>query len=192
MRNIIVAFTDHPTAQKIRTILTYNGFTVAGVCVSGAQVIGLAKRLDGGGTIICSARFHDMTTVFLSQQLYPEFDFLVLAHPGEFETDTENGIFSLTLPLKKADFLDSVKLLFTTGHISTSARELLKEEKTKKQEKVPLRTPEEIKLIEQAKSVLMERNNLTEEQAHRFLQKYSMNKGYKLTDTAREIIEGWF
>lgn len=192
MRNIIVAFTDHPTAQKIRTILTYNGFMVAGVCTSGAQVLGLAKRLGEGGIVICSARFHDMSTVFLSQQLYPAFDFLVLAHTGEFEADTDNGTFTLSLPLKKADFLDSVKMLLTVGRILPTTGEPVTEDRKKKQEKVPVRTPEDMKLIEQAKSVLMERNNLTEEQAHRFLQKYSMNKGYKLTDTAKEIIEGWF
>jgi response regulator NasT len=37
----------------------------------------------------------------------------------------------------------------------------------------------------------MERNGLTEEQAHRFLQKRSMDNGRKLIDTAIAILEGW-
>jgi response regulator NasT len=36
----------------------------------------------------------------------------------------------------------------------------------------------------------MDRYDMTEEQAHRFLQKKSMDNGAKLTDTARMVLAG--
>ncbi len=192
MRNIIVAFTDHPAAQKIRTILTFNGFSVAGVCTSGAQVLSLTRRLTGGGVIICANKFHDMTTEFLAEQLSLEYDFLMLTHSNDsIMNQGQGGIFSLMLPLKKSDLLDSVNMLLATRELNPLIRQGIEKENEGKQLEKPGRSPEDKRLIDAAKSVLMERNNMTEEQAHRFLQKRSMDNGSKLIDTARSVVEGW-
>ena len=50
------------------------------------------------------------------------------------------------------------------------------------------RTQEELELVDAAKTVLMDRHGLTEEQAHRFLQKQSMDNGARLTDTAKLVL----
>lgn len=191
MRSIIVAFTDHPAAQKIRTILMYNGFNVSGVCTSGAQVLNLAGRLQDGGVILCSYRFNDMSTAFLAEQLSEEYDFLVLRHPGDAPFERGSGIYSLQLPLQKSDLLDSLRMLLTTREIRKEATGPAKSAEETRREDKPERPAEERILIGKAKNVLMERNGLTEEQAHRFLQKRSMDGGNKLTDTARAIVEGW-
>ncbi len=191
MKNIIVAFTDHPTAQKIRTILTCNGFVVAGVCTSGAQVLSLARRLQEGGVILCSSKFHDMNTEFLAEQLSSEYDFLMLLHSNEGIMDGDRGIYSLQLPLRKSDLLASVRMLLTTGRMRSAPAEPEDREAGTRREEKTERSPADKQLIDKAKVVLMERNNLSEDQAHRFLQKCSMDNGKKLTDTARAIIEGW-
>ena len=43
-------------------------------------------------------------------------------------------------------------------------------------------------MIEKAKAFLMERNRMTEEEAHRFLQKCSMDSGNSMVETAQMII----
>ena len=45
----------------------------------------------------------------------------------------------------------------------------------------------EKKLITEAKALLMERNHMTEEEAHRYLQKTSMDNGTSLVETAEMI-----
>ena len=45
-------------------------------------------------------------------------------------------------------------------------------------------------LITRAKELLMNRNCMTEEQAHRFIQKRSMDTGAKMVQTARKILDG--
>ncbi|HOT62709.1 MAG TPA: ANTAR domain-containing protein, partial [Treponemataceae bacterium] len=51
------------------------------------------------------------------------------------------------------------------------------------------RPAEEKLLILKAKTILMDNLAMTESQAHRFLQKTSMDRGLRLTDAARMVIE---
>ena len=47
---------------------------------------------------------------------------------------------------------------------------------------------DEQEMIAEAKALLMERNNMTEEEAHRYIQKRSMDNGTDLTETAQMIL----
>ena len=59
----------------------------------------------------------------------------------------------------------------------------------KKLKQIPKeRTKEEQELINEAKALLMERNNLSEEEAHQYIQKRSMDNGTGLTETAQMIL----
>ena len=53
----------------------------------------------------------------------------------------------------------------------------------------PRRSREEQSLIDQAKRLLMDRNDMTEEHAHRYLQKKSMDSGAKLVQTAQLVLD---
>ena len=50
------------------------------------------------------------------------------------------------------------------------------------------RSKEEQDLINEAKALLMERNNMTESEAHRYIQKCSMDSGTNLVETSQMII----
>ena len=52
----------------------------------------------------------------------------------------------------------------------------------------PRRNEEEEQVIREAKALLMERNQMTEDQAHRWIQKKSMDSGAKLVQTARVVL----
>ncbi len=43
-------------------------------------------------------------------------------------------------------------------------------------------------MIEEAKLILMQRNHMTEEEAHRYLQKNSMQSGVNLLEMAQMVI----
>ena len=53
----------------------------------------------------------------------------------------------------------------------------------------PRRTAEEEALLARAKEKLMEAKGLTEAQAHRYLQKQSMDHGIRMTEMARRVLE---
>lgn len=50
------------------------------------------------------------------------------------------------------------------------------------------RTEREKKIISDAKNLLMERNHLSEEEAHKYIQKLSMDSGNNLVETAEMIL----
>ena len=52
----------------------------------------------------------------------------------------------------------------------------------------PKRSTAEQELVNRAKKLLMERKGLSEDEAHRTLQKRSMDAGSRLTQTARQVI----
>ena len=58
----------------------------------------------------------------------------------------------------------------------------------KKKEKPKERDPREKKIIDEAKKLLMERNHMTEEEAHRYVQKCSMDSGNNMVETAEMIM----
>jgi len=63
------------------------------------------------------------------------------------------------------------------------------EYKRKKRKSQPrTRKPEEIALINEAKALLMSRNNMTEEEAHRYIQKCSMDSSTNLVETAQMVL----
>jgi two-component system, response regulator PdtaR len=88
-------------------------------------------------------------------------------------------------PLSPADLLQAVE-----NTEKSTARELLntgfatpgKQGKTE-------RPAEEKLMILKAKNKLMEKFEMTESQAHRFLQKTSMDRGLRLIDAARKVLE---
>ena len=58
----------------------------------------------------------------------------------------------------------------------------------KQRQKPKERSKEEVLQIGRAKALLMERNNMTEEEAHRYIQKRSMDNATGLTETAQMIL----
>ena len=60
----------------------------------------------------------------------------------------------------------------------------------KKRSPVPprKRSEEDLKIINEAKILLMKKNNLTEEEAHRYIQRVSMESGSGLVETAGKVL----
>ena len=50
------------------------------------------------------------------------------------------------------------------------------------------RSPEEAALIKEAKEILMNRNNMSEEEAYRYIQKCSMDSGTNMVETAEMVL----
>ncbi len=90
------------------------------------------------------------------------------------------GVLTVPKPVTKQDFYTAVKLV-----TATSARLLNDEKKiTKLQDKL-----EEIKLVNRAKFILIEKHGMTEAEAHRFIEKDAMDSRRSKAQVAKEIID---
>ncbi len=88
----------------------------------------------------------------------------------------EYGILTVGLPIARAVFYQSVKLITATRNRMLG----LKRENVQLQKKI-----EEIRLVDRAKCALIQYLNLTEQQAHRYIEKQAMD----LRQTRRQIAE---
>lgn len=175
--NIIVAFSKIEDARNIRNILVRNGFNVVAVCSSGAQAI---SSLDGlsSGIIVSGYRFSDMLYQDVKENMPDSFAMLLLASAARVGDTVPVGVVWLSMPLVVQRLLDTLEEMCD----ACVRRHRIARKKP------PGRSPEEVQAIARAKELLMERNGMTEGEAHRYIQKYSMDSGSNMAETARKII----
>ncbi len=177
MTGIIVAFPKAEDAKNIKNLLVRNGFSVAAVCTAGSQAASQADYYDSG-IVICGYKFPDMVYSELRSCLPPGFQMLVMASRHVLAECVEQDVVSLAMPIKVLDLVNTVEMMMQ----SAQTRNRRRREMPKK------RSGEETRLIQEAKCLLMERNHMTEEEAHRYIQKSSMDRGTRMAETAQMIL----
>ena len=180
MEQLLIGFTDRAKGAVIREIVAKGGFTDAESCSSGEEILRYAGRY-GGGLVICGYKVGNMVYSEIREMLLPQFGMLVLLSRTQAAwVEEEAGLFFLVLPVQKPDLLRTVHVVLELGRKNGDM--VLSPGKTERQIEDKL-------LIERAKLLLMNRYQVSEEDAHRFLQRRSMNRGMKMVQTAQEILK---
>lgn len=177
MASIIVAFHKQEDAISIKNVLVRNGYEVSAVCTSGAHVLAAIDDYNDG-IIVCGYRITDMLYYQLRENLPNEFEMLVLASPAKLEGEQYNGVVNVAMPLKVYDLVNTVEML----------NNAIMRRKKKRKNQPKTRSPEEQKKLDDAKEILMNRNGMSEEEAHRYIQKISMDSGTNMVETAEMIL----
>jgi len=174
---IIVVFPNKDNAVSIRNLLARGGMDVTGVCTTGAKALQYADTADEG-IVVCGYKMKDMLYTELREYLPEDFEMLLIASPEKWEGDGADGVVCLPMPLKVYDLMNTMELLFKTM------------ERRRKSRKANLkhRNPKQREAIARAKALLMERNHMSEEEAHRYLQKCSMESGTNMAETAEMVL----
>lgn len=177
MINVVVVFPKLEEAKGIKSLLSRHGYTVVAACTTGAQAINILDNLDDG-IVVCGYKFSDMIYSELRSYLPSYFEMLLVTSKTNWDECLE-GIICLSMPIKVNDLINTVEML--TQSI------LRKRRKIKSIPKV--RDEGEVVLIDEAKKVLMEKNNMSEPEAHRYIQKTSMDSGNSMVETAKMVLE---
>lgn len=176
MANIIVALPNINDAKNLRNILTRNGFRVIAICTNGAQVLNYTIDI-ADGIVICGKKLPDMNYLTLFDDLPPETLMLVLSST-DIEEDPGGRRSGVSMPLKVRELRETIQEM----------SDRLDRQRQQRKNKPKKRSEESKKKIDQAKHLLMERHNMTEEEAHRYIQKFSMDSGNNLVETAEMIL----
>lgn len=177
MASVIVVFPKLEDAKNIRNLLTRSGFDVAAVCTTGAQALNYADSLNCG-IVVCGYKFSDMIYLQLHEDLPEHFEMLLVASQHLWSECSLKNLVYLAMPIKAHDLINTV------GMMTEAIARRRKKQKIKPKE----RNEEEKELIKQAKILLIERNNMTEEEAHRYIQKCSMDSGTNMVETAQMVL----
>lgn len=177
MDRIVVAFSNENNRSRIAELLEVSNHAPKKLCRSGKEAIRSIREM-GHGIVVCGYKLTDMTADDLAYDLGDSALVMVVAQPTMLDMCENTSLCKLPTPIKRAEFVTAIETL-----LELESRKL---PVSKNQ-----RTEEEKELILEAKKILMEKCSMTEPEAHRFIQKKSMDSGFKLISTARIIIRSY-
>lgn len=175
MDSVIVAFEHEKACGRIREILESGGVASCILCRSAAEVK-RAVHQQQVGAIVCGYKFADQTAQALFDDLPPACAMLLIAPQSMLELVNNPDIFRLPLPVSRGDLVASVRMLIQVSY------------RLERQSRLR-RSEAEQAVVERAKAALMAKRGMGEEEAHRFLQKRSMDTGVRLAQAARQVLD---
>jgi len=172
--NILIAFANEKVSYMVAKMLTQENIRPAVICSSGDAV----RRHLGyyrDGIIICGYKLKDCTIIQLAEDIPDEFDVILIGSVAQIELCENEKIFKLGVPLKKYDLICSISMIFSSRKGTSS-------------EKAVSRGSEEKRIIQRAKEFLIDRYSVSENAAHRYIQKTSMVLGMPAVEVASAIL----
>ncbi len=174
MGSIIIAMPKYDNALKVSEIIKRSDISeIVTICTIGSDVLRKVEDMDVS-IVVCTRKLRDMGYEELSGLLPPHVKMLLLTKDPDLEPFSSE-IIKLLMPFKVADFTGTLRMLLSRDYYP-------------KRKKRTLRSPEEQRIIDKAKAILMERNDMTEPDAFRYIQKTSMDTGRTLIESAQMIL----
>ncbi len=178
MVNIIVVFRKLDDAKNIRRVLQRHGFTVTAVCSTGMQAIELFDDLKNG-IVICGYQMTDVLYTEIRENLPEDFQMLLMARENMLPQLVDNDLVCLPMPVRAGDLVQTVAMMQNAVEIRIK----------KRKSRPKARSREDMETLNAAKELLMRRNNMTEPEAHRYIQKTAMDTGTSLVETAQMVLD---
>ncbi|RKW37988.1 MAG: ANTAR domain-containing protein [Lachnospiraceae bacterium] len=175
MSDIIIAFPNPSDSKVLRSILIKNGYSIVGVVASGAQAINLSDDIDYG-IVVCAYQLNDMQYMELKENMNETCELLLVCSPGKLNEAPDDDINFLPMPFKVIELVKKV---------SEISDKLYYERKRKKKQEE--RGSKNFMAIQKAKELLIKYKNMTEPEAHKYLQISSMKNGETIINTAKKI-----
>ena len=173
--SIVIVFSKMENGKHIKDLLIHNGFDVAAVHTTAAAALNDIYNLDAG-IVISSVRLPDMFYREFKDCLPSAFDMLLIGSAEIIHDRDASGIVALAMPLKAYELLQTVRMM------------VAKNSGLGRGSRPKSRSIKEQKIIDDAKQLLMERNHMSEQEAHRYIQTSSMNSGTNMVEAAQMIM----
>lgn len=178
MISVIVVFPKLEDARSIRNLLVRNGINVFATCTTGAQVIAAVDDLDYG-IVVSGYKMVDMMYNDLLDYLPNTFEMLLIASKRYYSECSSSDIVCLSMPIKADNLFGNIQVMY----------DRLYDLKKRKKAKPAVRSNEDKQIISQAKMMLMQQKGMTEDEAHHYLQKKSMDNGIGMVEMAHMILD---
>lgn len=171
MVKIIVAFATDEKCRQYAAALEEAGIPVFRKCRSASEVKRAINQC-GDGIIVSCCRLPDGAIDALAWDLGKLALILAIGRPAQLELCEHPDLFHLPAPCSKAELAGAVNMLIQLYRI-----------------RLPSRTEQEKRTIQQAKDFLMKQYSMSEPEAHYHLQKCAMDSGMKLADCAAKLVK---
>lgn len=174
MGNILIAMPKRDDANRIGDIIRRSDIWIDPIISSsGSETLQMVRSREVS-LVICTKKLRDMGYEELSSYMPVSANMILLTQDANLIPFSSN-VTRILMPFKIKDLTDTIKLLLP---------ELKERPKLKK----PKRSLEDQKIIDEAKALLMEKNDMTEPDAFRYIQKNSMDSGRTMLESAQMIL----
>lgn len=174
MGAILVAMPKHDDSGRISEIIKRSDvWEDVHICDTGSEVLRRIEDMDIS-LVVCTRRLRDMGYEELYNYLPASVNMLLLTKNTETDLFSSN-ILILQMPFRTADFINSIRMQLPASYRRRKAKPAARSDGDKL-------------TIDEAKKLLMDRNNMSEPEAYRYLQKNSMDMGRTLAETAHMIL----
>ena len=174
MGAILVVMPKHDDSCRIADIIKRSDiWEEVYICDTASEVLRKIEDMDIS-LVVCTRRMRDMGYEELYNYLPANINMLLLTKNMEAGLYSGN-IIMLSLPFKTADFVNSIRMQLPVSYRRTDRKKTV-------------RSDGDRLTIDEAKRLLMDRNNMTEPEAYRYLQKNSMDMGRTMAETAHMIL----
>ena len=171
MARIVIASASETSREQLSRLLASSGFSVFRCCASGSELRRIINECDDGVVILLGS-LPDCKPDELQWDYGDRIQILLIGKPALLESCEAPEIFRLALPASSQAVIGAVGMLNQLHQM-----------------RLPKRIGNEKQLVEQAKRLLMQREKMTEPEAHRQMQQYAMNHGMKMAEYAAQIVK---
>lgn len=168
--NIIIGFHSKKICLNISNVLNSYGIKADFICQSGAKLREMATYF-GEGVIILGEKFSDEFSINIINDFWQNFNIIFIGNLAQINICEDKKAYKLVTPLKQEELISAIEM-----QLFKDTPRKIKQNKDKE-------------ILNKAKKILFEKYNFTEEKAHKFIQKMSMEKRQKMLETANYIIE---
>ncbi len=181
---IVIADNESIIRMDIREMLEEAGHTVVGEAADGLQAIELAKK-HNPDLVIMDIKMPEMdgisaAKVISAKKLAPVLLLTAYSQKEIVEKAKESGVLAyLVKPVKENNLFPAMEIAISRF------QEFMELEKELEDVKGSLETR---KILDRAKGILMDAYQLTEQEAYRRIQQYSMSKRKSIREVAEAII----
>lgn len=177
MGSVLISMPRYEDSVHLSEVLNSHGCLYdVEVCQTASEVLRITNERDYG-VVICTKNLKDLSSMELAEYLPEFFGVIILTKDMAMDTYSDR-IMKLTMPFKPHELISTIDMMS-----SFFIR------KIKKKNKAPVKRSEaEDKIIKEAKSLLMDRNGMSEPEAFRYIQKSSMDTGRSMVESAQMIL----
>ena len=171
MARIVVTGASQASRTQLSRLLVSSGYSVYRLCASGSELRRTLTECEDG-VVIITGGLSDARTDEIVADFGNLFLFLLIGRPDTLDACESAQVFKLTFPCSGSAIIGAIEMLSQLHYM-----------------RLPHRSGEDKKLVDDAKHRLMQKYRIDEPEAHRRMQQYAMRHGIKMTDYAAMLLQ---
>jgi AmiR/NasT family two-component response regulator len=182
---IVIADNESIIRMDLKEILEEAGHTIVGEASDGVKAVELTRKYRPG-LVIMDIKMPEMdgikaAKIISNEKLAPVLLLTAFSQKEIVEKAKDSGVLAyLVKPVKEANLFPAIEIAISRFQEFAQLEQELEDVK---------KSLENRKILDRAKGILMDAYNLTESEAYRRIQQYSMSKRKSIREVAEAIVD---